>query len=340
MALTVSDVERFRPAPHWKLFPEYIRYEQAVGAPDAQLDYVQRLSVDESWEERMWRIGCYGAYHAFPAAYATWLHWPYPRINEEGERFRGWLELHKGNFPSRAQRRAVRALKPLDRYFRTFGAWIPEVAKQDYMSNGDYWAAWSHLNAGVYGVGRYISLKILELMKRMADFPGDLQGIVPRGGDSPREALSLLYPDEAVRLIGPESNSPENLAFADSMAGVAQEDLAGHGVEVSHFVLQTCLCGYKSGFLGGKHYPGVTHDNELEWFRQIADHWQFDGSFYEFRAANYPAETLGEMQGWAAVRPEIQPIMQRFGYLWSDLKFDYMATTDFAHPVARERIAA
>ena len=48
----------------------------------------------------------------------------------------------------------------------------------------------------------------------------------------------------------------------------------------------------------------------------------------------FPARALGEVAGWRRVRKELGIVARAYSYTWTDLTFNFPATTDLAHPVA------
>ena len=149
--------------------------------------------------------------------------------------------------------------------------------------------------------------------------------------------MASLFPEHSSwLLVGDGARTVRNVeALAQSMLVNECADL-----DLTWFELQVFLCEYKQA-LRGKKYPGRSHDSELGYWHRTRAHFGLRGTSDDVltaRAEAFPHEVLGELQGWEGVRPECERTMLDNGYMWTDLRMDYMATKakgDFSKPVMR-----
>lgn len=331
MTLTAKDHERF--------FYEFSKYEIAVGGPDPHMALTGHLVREESPLERAWRIGCYLACYNVPTGIALWTAFPFERARSEPESLEPWIAEHWTGLQFRRERRAVRSSRKLAMHLASYAQWLVGLAGRDW--GGNYEAAWRDADR-IYGVGRYIKLKLLEALHRYCDIGVQLGDLRAQGGWSPREALCLLWPQHAAALRG--GDGPEAVGVAEMCAAWTRETLAEkYGLEVDHYVLQVLLCDYKQSVVGRRQYPGRSQDSELVYWTAAMNYWQdrdraTDEGLERMltaRAELFPHECLGELVGWWTVRAPLTTVLVEHGYTWSDLLYNYAATADFADPVRR-----
>jgi hypothetical protein len=143
--------------------------------------------------------------------------------------------------------------------------------------------------------------------------------------------LALLYPEDSEKLNG--DDRPEHLALANARAEDAGRELAERGIELTRYNLQVLLCDFKQCYIGRRQFPGRSQDSELEYEAKIAPHWGPDPTMRNARKELFPKQALGELSGWTHVRQELGHVLRDFGYMWSDLLYDYVKTVDLRHPV-------
>lgn len=310
----------FTTEEHWHFFREFIRHEKSVGGPDPQLDTMAKMTEGMTLREKMWAAGCFAATYCVGTAEVIFAY-DLPPPNA------AWLREHWEGLPLRRERRAVRTPDKLARCLADYADWMDRVAPEWWGSFGDAYRSVSK----VWGMGRYINLKLVELLHRQGvhGFPQDC--LDARGAWSPRRGMASLYPQHAEWLLG-----GDDLRTVSRVEGLALSMLEGElrDLGLTWFELQVFLCEYKQA-LRGKKYPGRSHDSELGYWHRTQGHFGKPSGMPGARAAIFPAEVLGEKQGWAGVREQCERAMVDHGYMWSDLLYDYAATTNFANPVLR-----
>jgi Alpha-glutamyl/putrescinyl thymine pyrophosphorylase clade 2 len=319
-------------AQHDRLFAEFCRWEKAVGGPDPHMALAGELSAGSSPIDRAWQVGCYLACYNVPTGITLWTHWPYNRVSAEAELLEGWLREHWEGLAFRRERRAVRSPEKLARHLVSLAIWLSSLGGREWVYTGNYEQAWRDADQ-IYGVGRYIKLKLLEALRRYTDVSVQLTDLRASGGWSPREALCLLYPACSAELLG--NDSKRNCIVAERCAKQAQERLAeGYGIELDAYELQVLLCDYKQSYVGKRQFPGRSQDSEIAYYDKIADYWGLDDTMFQARARLFPHKTLGEICGWRQVREELGDVVSTWGYTWSDLQFDYLQSREhLAEPV-------
>ncbi len=328
------------PETHWKQFAEFVRWERAVGGPDPHLTLVGEMSVNAPWMERIWRGGCYIGVYNTPGAEQIWTAWPFHtvRLLERAEPLIQWLREHWIGIPTRRERRAIRQPEKLGRFLFEYAGFASTLTKRDFAAREDaYEALWDRVG-NVYTLGRYVAIKLLEYYNRYCSFPAKIPDIRPRDGWSPREALTLFYP-EYEQLLTNSSDTHENIANINVIAEHGRQYLAeAFGIELDHFLFQVLLCDYKQSAVGHRQYPGRSHDSELGYAATVEAHFGAgaSGQMFKARAATFPPEALGEQQGWTGVRKELGWVLARHSYTWSDIQFSYLQSREnLAAPVRR-----
>jgi hypothetical protein len=322
-------VEEFTPREHFHFLAEFLAYEQALNGPDGHLVTLGPLLAGASLEERIWRCGLYAAVYNVPTAEAIWQQWSFERALRHREDFRAWVVDTFPRFSLRRERRAVRTPAKFAACVESLLEWIPHRPGLWDDEDG-YETAWVS-TANIYGMGRYIRIKLLEAFHRHAGAAFQLGDIRASGGHSPRAALAMLYPRYEPELTGGDTKS--NCAAAEMCARWAREELSErHGLEASWFELQVALCEYKSEY-NRNQYPGRTLDSELV-------HWEkaralgHESRFLDARAQLFPAEALGERQGWSGRRKDLHECLRTWGYTWSDTKYSYhLSKDDLSRPI-------
>ncbi len=325
---------------HWRLFSEFCRYEKEVGGPDPQLAMIVHAGRDLPLEDRVWGAGCYGAVYNTGGALVLWNKLPRSTVLGMGEdELRAWLVEHWDGIPFRRERRAVRTPDKLARYLRSYALqshnWPERAWWRNESSPANYEVAWADVNR-VYGVGRYIAIKLLELFHRLGAGTAAYD-IRAREAWSPRQALALLWPQHARTLN--EDQSRVGSAHAESIANTTLAVLRDDWeVEVSHFELQVMTCEYRESIESRRQYPGHSHDSEDRYLQAVVPHWgrSLADDGYQARKALFPAASLGELAGWEGNREDLGPVAAEYGYTWSDLRYDYLTSRGhLAHPNVR-----
>lgn len=286
----------------WEVFSGFVTEELAVGGPDPQFKLITHLSRNHDPVERVWLIGCYGAHHCVPSAYAVWSNF---RVNtlvdfpHEQERLYTWLDQHWDNLPVRPEMRNHRMIEKRWTCLMDFARY----AHSERWKTGTYQEVWDDSVAQVKYYGRYMAIKVLEMLRMSVRPDLVLSDLRAKNAWSPRIALGLLFPDEADIIADRNANSWSEVLLAEEIANEAIEELdACYGIRLSHFQLQVLLCEFRELLVGG-FYPGAGHDEEMEYIK-IAER-SFDMSaVWEARSEIFPHKYLGEKNDWFGLRKE------------------------------------
>lgn len=288
---------------HWPLFRKFIRAEQAVGGPDCQFElmikHAEHFASDPiPRSDMMWLIGCYGAHHCAMPAYEIWKKFRARDVILKPKLLRSFLKEHWKALPVR---REMRSHRMLDKRW-TCLVDFAKYTKSGRWKTGTFEETWEDSQKSVKYYGRYMSIKVLELMHRT--IRPDMPSIDTRAAHawSPRAAMALLYPKHAEWMGDRKRNDPETVNRVEKYAIDIHEHLTAHDIHVSLFELQGLLCNYKE-MLYGRFYPGAGHDEELDYLRDFGQ--DFDTRpWFESRKRIFKHKYLGEIGGWDGIRDD------------------------------------
>ena len=323
---------------HWRMFSEFANYEKAVGGPSAHLCMVAGMSRGLPVHEQVWRAGCYAAVYNTGSGMALWNHLSRDEVlaMDEGELSVGLADCWEG-LPMHRHRRAIRTPEKMARYLRSYALASRDWPDRDWWTGAatpaHYEAAWREVNA-VYGVGRYIAIRILELFSRFGAGTA-LHDIRARDAWSPRRTLSLLWP-EHTRVLS-DDQSLRGAATTEHIANTTLTRVAEeYGVPLNHYELQVFTCEYHQSIDNKRQFPGRSIDGEGQALRKVEPYWgaEVTAEGWAVRRELFPAVSLGEVNGWTT-RDELMAVAADHDYTWSDLVYDYTATRDVAAPVRR-----
>ncbi len=347
MDKSVANVQKISAeVDHWKYFAEFCTLEMAVGGPDPHMKLTAKMCDLDGcdWNERAWRGLCYLGVYNVPTAEQIWKAWPFDRAISEASEFLLWFTEHWSGITMRRERKSARSPIKMAKYFETASVWLKNLAsdrqrgtgwisgKGSETSTGRYELAWEDVQQ-IYSMGRYIAFKYLEYGIQYLDFPIELTDIRAKGGWSPRACLAILWPEQAVPLLG--GDSPEEIAIAEKYATETKNRLKNnYNVDLSYYNLQVLLCDYKQCYVGQRQFPGRSQDSEIVYHQKISHYWGTKTKMWEARSKQFPHQVLGELNGWNCVREELGKVLYNYGYMWSDLVYDYnLSKNDLAHPV-------
>lgn len=324
-------------------FAQHIEYDLAAGGPDPHMRCIGRMTHDVSWEEKVWRIGCYVGVYNVPSAEVIWQHWPWRKVADDTEGLILWIAENWKGLNFRRERRAVRTPKKLAHYFLSYIDFAKRLPTLAHALPSDpfqaYRELWKEIDAGVYGAGRYACSKLMESYQRYCDVGIDIPDILPRGSGSwsPRLTLADLFPDRA-EAINPYVDNPSTYEASNRAAEDAMRHLTeDYNLLIGTFRFEVFLCDFRQSYAGGKQFPGRSNDSELMHYAKIKPYWggDYQTEMFQARADLMPPECRGEVSGWDHVREELGDILKNHEYVWSDILFDYHAMTDLARPVYR-----
>jgi len=322
------------PEFHAVAFKDFVKYELAVGGPDPHMKVANWIAnrVCDSDLQAAWFGGLYVAPYNVPSGEVLFNLWNHPSVVlDNPEAFTQWLSDSWKAITCRKERRAVMAPHKMAPHIIDLADFLLNGRFQDLEDAKTYDEAHDILRT-IKGNGRYGTMKLYETWRRSCITLPEQSDIVARGGWSPRLSLSWQHPEYAEWLNG--NDSKVNLQLTDEVAAYNYA-LTGSNLLIDWFNYEVMLCDYKQAY-DGRQYPGRGHDSELGHFINIAArNPDIELLTLEARAALFPHQALGEFAGWNGRRDECSDVLLNHGYTWSDMVYDYNATTDFANPVRR-----
>jgi hypothetical protein len=318
---------------HYHALAEFVRGAELVGGTTPHVAMtVKAMERLPDVTEKIWFAGCYALAYNWPAAERLFLEWRPGEVDHLS--FFIWLQDHRVGIPLRKERKAIFRQEFFTESATTYASFAKHLAAQDSWPT-TYSAAFEMFDENTRYMGRYIGIRWMEVMRRAFALPWDMPDIAANGGQHPRKALALIYPEDAPALLG--GNRPHEIAVSNHAADRLLLDLQlDYGITTTYYELQSLLCEYKQSALGRKQYPGKSIDTEMDYFRRVQEHWgDVESAFYSVRRACFPPWSLGEVSGWTGVRKELGGVLVDHGYTWSDAVYDWPATRDLAEPVLR-----
>jgi hypothetical protein len=318
---------------HNTMFTEFCRLELSTGGPDPQVEIIAQAGQGE--QEKGWLAGCFIGPYTVGAAAALNAGTTRAKVLQDPAGLTTWIGRNWAGLPIRRERRAVWKIEKLSECLHSYAVW------SEYTLPGLIYASfdtvWDSLDKEVRYVGRYASMKLIEVLYRQNLLQNARQdSIVPDGAWSPRKTLGLLHPEDVAEFPGLlTGNSVATLQRVNEVANTRRLTLNKDlNTTVSFFDYETMLCNYRQA-LKGK-YPGRSHDRELAYYiKAFSVSSQRDDSFpfAKIRRERFNNHCLGELNGWGGARKELETIFDDHGYFWCDTVFDYKNTADFANPV-------
>jgi hypothetical protein len=316
---------------HTDRFTEFCLYEMATGGPDPHMRYIGKMSEDEPFEEKLWRIGLYVAFYNVPTAEVIWQQWSWRRVVADltgpEPRFTDWLAETWPRLTLRKERRAARSIPKMTHSLTDYIFWTKEELLpmlRDLPPDGEaaYHTLWDQANDNIPYFGRYALLKLLEAYRR-AGVKITTPDICAKGGWSPRMTLNLITGFD----IDPYDNLRPTIGKVDALAADALSQLnarLGLAMPLDFFRFEVMLCEYHESYESKRQYPGRSNDSELKYAAKIAESWPGNESRMLWaRQELCPYEALGEKNGWDGPREDLGPLLSGTGQTWSDILFTY-----------------
>jgi Alpha-glutamyl/putrescinyl thymine pyrophosphorylase clade 2 len=329
-----DDVATFSTAEHWKFFAEFARWELAAGGPDPQLAMVNAMAAGCSGAEQVWRAGTYISVYNVAFAESLWRDWPWEKVEKHGKQLPRWLNSHWPKIVTRVERRCVRRPDWMAEFLGGYckmARTYPELAArcQGMDPQVAYLHAWDTVTE-VPRLGRYVALKLLEYWRRYCGLQVDAPDIRPRGGWSPRDTLARLWdrPEIAEKSDAPALLDEINKTCLQTLKRLRDD----HDIKLDLFQLQVLLCEYRESWEGRRQYPGRSLDSELKYALKAEALWERKSEVWAARKQLFPHQTLGELNGWTGPREGPANALADYKYTWSDLRYDFHATTDWSRP--------
>ena len=234
------------PDWHQAKFKEFVELKQQVGEPSPHMALAGFLTQQDNaqWNEVVWRAGVYGAPYSVLTSEAIWREWPWERMRHANRsEFRAWVERNWGGFHIRTERRMVRTPEKMTTNLLSYADWLrsgqPHGILQSqhlYSPRENYDRWYVAVEQNVMFFGRYITIRVVEFLRRFAGADAELYDIRSIGGESPVRCLSLLYPDHSVALLEHKSRQ-----IADSLAERLLHTVQQTQPHVNHYVLAAML---------------------------------------------------------------------------------------------------
>jgi hypothetical protein len=317
---------------HLEKFIEFTKFKQEIGEPSPHMTLAGHLiAIDEAdFMERVWRAGVYGAPYSVLTSEAIWREWPWPRISRaDPAEFEAWIYANWEGFHIRTERRMVRTRPKMAECLLSWRDWMKSGVLSEINSR-HFWMEPHAYYDMVYGsiidnvmfFGRYITIRIVEFLRRHANIPAHLYDIRSMGGESPVRCLSLLFPEATNSLL-----IEKDPKVAEYLGTALLEEVQMAVPSVTHYVLAAMLCEYREAYEDHHQYPGRTIDQELEYLNgPKAEWWEnrgFKTDLWDARMACFPREVLGELRYWGGIRHDLSRVLRDNGYNWSDLHYTY-----------------
>jgi len=335
------------PEQHLRAFAEfYIGVQLSGGTTPHMLMTVEAARRQPRLADQLWWAGCYAFVYNFATAEVINMHWQWDTL--EPDALRAWLTRHWKGIKWRKERKAARSVERLAECMESYAAYVPLVPGRRWFTDqamparARYDAAFTDLIENVRYMGRYIAIRWVETVGRIAGLPLTMPDLRPRDGYHPRKGLVLMYPEAADELLGGDDDA--TIAVVNGVVERCRADLARfYGVAPDYYTMQSLLCEYKQSALGRRQYPGKSVDTALRYWRGVADYWgeryTERSIIWDVRRVLFPPFILGEAGGWDGVRHELGTTLADHGYTWSDAIYDYKATRDLGRPAFRQGAA-
>lgn len=320
---------------HVANFLEFSRLHLLSGCPDPHLKIaVHQMVQEDDPYESAWRAGCYVAPYEVCTGSLIWSNWNVWDARNKPEQFTKWIADTWPKWNIRRERRAARTPTKMAECLLSYANFVTTPELLAAHARDKYDDFWKLADANLRYFGRYALIKLLHALHTGGIIEHPINDIRPAGGWSPRETMALLDP-AMEELYTKNSTKPDVLAVIKTRTDIVKELLEDHvGEKVSYYDVEVLLCNYRQY---PKHHPGWPLDSDLNYYHTFVQNWEepvFD--WKAVRAELFPAEVLGEIQGWEGPREELNEVFPKHGYLWSDVLYDYQASkANLASPVER-----
>lgn len=287
------------------------------GGPDPQYKLMEHLFLTAPMEDRLWLCCLYVVFYDLTSAEYVWHHLS-PRAGDEELREFIYAEWRK--LTVKTERMGHRTMEETYKSLRAVRDWLLTRPWERYYGVDAveaYQSLYQELVQGVYSIGRYFAIKLLEGARR-AGMDLCMDRLIARDGESPRRALKLIFTEELAH-HNPKDNSPAACEEAERFASLLKDKYVPH---LDWFSFQTLLCQFKAA-AAGVHYPGISLDEILEYWANKAPLRQSPSLVMELRPKLFPREFLGELNGWNRIRLELRKLYRDRGIMWSDRLYDY-----------------
>lgn len=309
---------------HKDSFIRFMAAKAAVGEPSPHMKTVVAMAEGRDLAERLWMVGAYAVPYSVLTAQAIWSRFPRP-----SEGMGEWVQVNWPGVHTRLERKAVRIPANFARCLNSMAAWLESeparLLRTRYNTGQERYEAWWNSAIGIYGFGRYITIRFLEAIRLTAGVPLELQDLraIDPSAWSPIRGLALLYPEHQAQLLSGD------LVLADHLGERWYREIMERLPGAGRYATAAILCEYRKAYEDRNEYPGRTLDQELEYANgRYAAYWQerghaFREELYAVRHAIFPEQALGEWNGWLGVRSDCAAMLRDQGIVWSDLAMDY-----------------
>ncbi len=334
---------------HWEKFVDFTRKKLQVSEPSPHLQMVGHVAKSDNCSEleTVWRIGCYAIPYAFAVGAACWSKFSAEAVLQDFAPMEAWV---RKNWPgilagTRRERRCVRSVENYVTCLRSYVDFLRNGYQRirelprDKSRTAYYDAVWEEVTA-VQFFGRYISIRVVEGLRRFVGIPAELYDIRAMGAWSPRKCLVYLDPANADTYLTDTRDASER---TNELASEMARRIAAEVPGCTFYIFAAMLCEYRDAFEDRRQYVGWTIDQEPLLLKKtaplLANSDFSEADFWKARASLFPAPVLGEHQDrWCGTRWDLTPLLRDHGYVWSDLLYDYNMTLSqncWANPVPR-----
>lgn len=306
-----------------EVFIDFGRLKLAADGSDAYIMGAVEMALLS--QDPFWQAGVFTTFYAPPAQEFFCSLWSRQDVLYRPARVLDWVTKNWKGLPLSGARRTG-AFTPVKVMAALMGwAEYLETGGPDELWRLSFDDAFREFLRNVPYHGRYTGLKLYETVRRLGAPLPLVNNIVPHGGKTPRKGLDMIF--------GHAYNDNSDIVCRE--ANALADDLRKE-LDTTWFNVEMLLCNFGKA-IKGSYYPGHAVDRELAhaakaeaWFHETAVNLR------SVRPSLYPRVCLGELNGWSSTRKELERCYPDYGYLWSDLLYDYKETTDLSQPHVRQ----
>ena len=329
------------PDWHFNKFVTFTKRKIEINEPSPHLRMVGYMTEKYSMNDRLWLLGTYAATYNVPTGQVIWENWTHTDVLEKPRTLEKWLTKNWKGIITRTERRCVRSPAKMAECLISCAYWIEnkfrELPTLAAGNTNEYYDRVYESVTGIKYFGRYISIRFVEGLRRFCGIPAYLYDVRSVGGWSPKRCMMYFHPERIGVL---KTDDAKGNALMDSLTEELLVRVKETLPEVDSYVLAAMLCEYKGAFENRHQFVGHTIDQKFALYDKTMAYWGENWShdkIWEARKAIHPWQVLGEYENrWHAYRQDLARVLRDFGYIWSDLRYDYIATRDsnsYAHPV-------
>ena len=320
----------------WSLFLEHVLLSLEINGPGSHIKIAAHLGQKLSSEDQLRLYGLYGVFYSAVTAWAALQTIPSWSTAD----LLSYCAEHRSGLPIRRERKVMRQPKQMAECMASWEVWsrveLPALLAYSGASPAEtYRHGWEKLQR-IRFFGRYINIRMAQLLARGLGWAGAAPGVHARGGSYLRKSVGVLYPQHAHRLA---PDTPYAASLAERLACEAYDWLADKIPRpLGMSELQALICEFRQAMQHRGFYPGASYDEELEFAKKIEDYWGDRvnlTNYWDARLELAPISTLGEHRNWDKPRINVRHTTRDYGYVWSDERYVWSPDLDAGSPAAR-----